>query len=129
MRGAEADIAEVLGPDPRVAHPLTGPSVALAPGCSARPRPALSNSASRSGANLDTSARQRRTCSTATASRRCAAPAGQVREDLGRGARGRRLVDALIVWITPARQLQPGINRFEVRVSEAGDAWIERLRW
>ncbi len=43
--------------------------------------------------------------------------------------RGRRLVDALIVWITPDRQLQPGINRFEVRVSEAGDTWIERLRW
>ena len=43
--------------------------------------------------------------------------------------RGRRLVDALIGWITPARQLEPGINRFEVRVSEAGDTWIERLRW
>ena len=27
------------------------------------------------------------------------------------------------------RQLEPGINRFEVRVSEAGDTWIERLRW
>ena len=36
-------------------------------------------------------------------------------------ARGQRLVDALIVWITPDRQLEPGINRFEVRVSEAGD--------
>ena len=45
------------------------------------------------------------------------------------GDRGRRLVDALIVWITPDRLLQPGINRFEVRVSEAGDTWIERLRW
>ena len=44
-------------------------------------------------------------------------------------ARGARLVDALIVWITPARQLKPGFNRFEVRVSEAGDTWIERLRW
>ena len=33
-------------------------------------------------------------------------------------ARGRRLVDALIVWITPDRPLEPGINRFEVRVSE-----------
>lgn len=44
-------------------------------------------------------------------------------------ARGHRLVDALIVWITPDHQLQPGINRFEVRVSEAGDTWIERLRW
>ena len=43
--------------------------------------------------------------------------------------RGRRLVDALIVWITPDRQLEPGINRFEVRVSEAGDTWIERLPW
>ena len=44
-------------------------------------------------------------------------------------ARGARLVDALIVWITPDRQLGPGLNRFEVRVSEAGDTWIERLRW
>ena len=43
--------------------------------------------------------------------------------------RGARLVDALIVWITPARQLKPGLNRFEVQVSEAGDTWIERLRW
>ena len=43
--------------------------------------------------------------------------------------RGDRLIDALIVWITPDRPLQPGINRFEVRVSEAGDTWIERLRW
>ena len=41
---------------------------------------------------------------------------------------GRRLVDALIVWITPDRPLEPGINRFEVRVSEAGDTWLERLR-
>ena len=44
-------------------------------------------------------------------------------------ARGGHLVEALIVWITPDRQLEPGINRFEVRVSEAGDTWIERLRW
>ena len=43
--------------------------------------------------------------------------------------RGARLIDALIVWITPDRQLTPGLNRFEVRVSEAGDTWIERLRW
>ena len=43
--------------------------------------------------------------------------------------RGARLVDALIVWITPDRPLEPGINRFEVRVSEAGDTWIERLQW
>ena len=44
-------------------------------------------------------------------------------------ARGDRLIDALIVWITPDRQLEPGINRFEVRVSEPGDTWIERLQW
>ena len=44
-------------------------------------------------------------------------------------ARGGHLVDALIVWIAPDRQIEPGINRFEVRVSEAGDTWIERLRW
>ena len=31
-----------------------------------------------------------------------------------------RLVDALIVWIAPDRQLQPGINRFEVRVFGGG---------
>ena len=44
--------------------------------------------------------------------------------------RGRRLVDALIVWrITPDRQLEPGINRFEVLVSATGETWIERLRW
>ena len=43
-------------------------------------------------------------------------------------ARGDRLIDALIVWITPARPLDPGINRFEVRVSEPGDTWIERLQ-
>ena len=28
----------------------------------------------------------------------------------------------------PDRPLEPGINRFEVRVSEAGDTWIERLQ-
>ena len=32
------------------------------------------------------------------------------------------LVDAFIVWITPDRQLKPGLNRFEVRVSEAARA-------
>ena len=42
--------------------------------------------------------------------------------------RGYLLVDALIVWITPDRPLEPGINRFEVRVSDAGDTWRERLR-
>ena len=43
-------------------------------------------------------------------------------------ARGARLIDALIVWVTPDRPLEPGINRFEVQVSEVGDTWIERLR-
>ena len=33
-------------------------------------------------------------------------------------------------WLMPDRQLQPELNRFEVRVSNAGDdTWIERLRW
>ena len=32
-------------------------------------------------------------------------------------ARGTLLVDALVVWITPDRQLKPRLNRFEVRVS------------
>ena len=44
-------------------------------------------------------------------------------------APGRRLLDALIVWIMPDRPLEPGINRFEVLVSETGETWIERLRW
>ena len=43
--------------------------------------------------------------------------------------RGRRLVDALIAWMTPDRRLKPGINRFEVLVSATGEPWIERLRW
>ena len=44
-------------------------------------------------------------------------------------ARGERLIDALLAWLTPARQLKRGFNRFEVRVSEAGDTWIKRRRW
>ena len=43
--------------------------------------------------------------------------------------RGRRLLDALHVWLAADRSLKCGIHRFEVRVSEAGDTWIERLRW
>ena len=42
---------------------------------------------------------------------------------------GRRLVDALIAWMTPDRRLKPGIKRFEVLVSATGEPWIERLRW
>ena len=38
-------------------------------------------------------------------------------------ARGDRLIDALIVWITPDRPLEPG--RFEVRVSEPGEAELQ----
>ncbi len=53
---------------------------------------------------------------------------GRMREKTPR-ARGARLIDALLAWLTPDRQLQPELNRFEVRVSEAGDTWIERLRW
>ena len=44
-------------------------------------------------------------------------------------ARGRRLRDALHVWLAAYRSLRCGINRFEVRVAENGDTWIERLRW
>ena len=45
-------------------------------------------------------------------------------------ARGQHLVDALILRMTAEnRPLRCGINRFEVRVSETGEAWVERLRW
>ena len=43
-------------------------------------------------------------------------------------ARGDRLVDALIDEVTPDRPLEPGINRFKVYVSDAGDTRLERLR-
>ena len=43
-------------------------------------------------------------------------------------ALGARLVDALLVWTTPDRQPEPGLTRFEVQVSEAGDdAALRRL--
>ena len=41
-------------------------------------------------------------------------------------ARGNRLVDALISWMTPERPLEPGLNCFDVRVSDTGDTWIEQ---
>ena len=44
-------------------------------------------------------------------------------------ARGRRLLEGLQVWLAADRALRCGINRFEVRVAENGDTWIERLRW
>ena len=53
---------------------------------------------------------------------------GRMRETTPR-ARGKRLVDALLAWLTPERGLKRELNRFEVRVSEDGDTWIERLRW
>ena len=58
---------------------------------------------------------------------------GGRRPDAGKDARrpapGARLIGAILAWVTPDRQLQPDLNRFDVRVSEAGDTWIERLRW
>ena len=42
-------------------------------------------------------------------------------------ARGACLVDALITWMTPERQLGPELNRFQVHVlGEDGYLWIER---
>ena len=43
--------------------------------------------------------------------------------------RGRRVLDALHVWVAADRPLRCGINRFKVRADENGDTWIERLRW
>ena len=45
------------------------------------------------------------------------------------GARGERLIDALLAWMKPYRQLGPNINRFQALVADDGDTWIERLRW
>ena len=44
------------------------------------------------------------------------------------GARGHLLIDTLLAQVRRSEiQLQSAINRFEVRVSDTGDAWIERL--
>ena len=43
--------------------------------------------------------------------------------------RGRRVLNALHVWVAGDRPLRCGINRFEVRVDENGGTWIEPLRW
>ena len=40
-------------------------------------------------------------------------------------ARGGRLVDALLAWLTPDRQLGPDVNRFQVQVSDDGDTRLE----
>ena len=42
---------------------------------------------------------------------------------------GRCLLDPLRVRLAADRSLRCGINRFEIRVGEKGDTWIERLRW
>ena len=45
-------------------------------------------------------------------------------------ARSRRLVDALLARArTSDLPLKRGISRFEVRVSDTAEVWIERLRW
>ena len=44
-------------------------------------------------------------------------------------ARGERLIDALLAWLTPDRGLKRELNRFDVQVSDDGDTWIELLRW
>ena len=44
-------------------------------------------------------------------------------------ARGDRLIDAFLAWLSPDQQLRGALNRFEVRVSDEGDTWVERLRW
>ncbi len=53
---------------------------------------------------------------------------GRMRETTPR-ARGDRLVDALLAWLTPDRGLRRELNRFDVQVAQDGDTWIERLRW
>lgn len=57
-------------------------------------------------------------------------------EDVGRlagndpGTRGRLLIDALLAQVEGGDiRLKNAINRFEVRVCDTGDDWIERLRW
>ena len=45
-------------------------------------------------------------------------------------ARGRRLVDALLAQVGKSDPpLKSALNRFEARVSAAGDTWVARLRW
>ena len=41
-------------------------------------------------------------------------------------ARGERLVDALLAWLTPDRELELDLNRFQILVSTDGDTRIER---
>ena len=45
-------------------------------------------------------------------------------------ARSRRLVDALLAQVAKSDlPLRSALNRFDARVSAAGDTWVERLRW
>ena len=54
-----------------------------------------------------------------------AASVGRMREKTPHG-RGYRLVDTLLAWLAPPdRELEPGINRFHVRVWQDGNPWIE----
>lgn len=42
--------------------------------------------------------------------------------------RGDRVIEALLAWLSLGHRLQDELTRFEVRVSDHGDAWVERLR-
>ncbi len=54
-----------------------------------------------------------------------AASVGRMREKTPHG-RGDRLVDTLLAWwLAPDRELEPEINRFQVRVWQDGNPWIE----
>ena len=52
---------------------------------------------------------------------------GRMREPTAE-ARGNRVIDAFLAGLQPDHRLTRQINRFEVRVSDNGDTWIERLR-
>ena len=43
-------------------------------------------------------------------------------------ARGERLIDVLLAWMTADRQLEPELNRFQVCLSDNGDTTIDRYR-
>ena len=59
-----------------------------------------------------------------------ASPSAGCRREDARTAAADRLVDTLLAWLAPPdRELEPGINRFHVRVSAGRRTpWIERLR-
>ncbi len=43
--------------------------------------------------------------------------------------RGDRVVDARLAWLSPRHRPRRHLNRFELRISDQGDTWVERLRW